>query len=447
MADEKLYLDFTGLSEYDSLSKKRMEDADAAVLAEAKKYTDEAPFDPAGTAATKVQELADGQVATNKADIAKLNGDATTEGSVAKAVADAKSELQNNIDAVEAKADKAQEEVDAVEVDLGNVDNLSTENKTVVGAINEVLTAVGTGGTAAVVTITTDTTTEGALKSYTIKQGTTTVGVIDIPKDMVVESGSVVVDPEGQEAGTYIKLVLANVADPLYINVGKLVDLYTAKADATQVQIAIDSATREISATIVAGSVTSTELADNAVITAKIADANVTKAKLSTEVQASLDKADAAVPQATYDAKVAELAQADTNNLATAKTYAEAQVAVEKERAEGIEAGLASRLAAVEGQLGEGDGEGTTVDEKIAAAKQEAIDAAAADATTKANQALADAKTHADEEDAKIEARVDALETDNTTNKANISALQDEVASFTAISSEQIQSLFTTTEA
>jgi len=254
----------------------------------------------------KINELANGAVAENTAAITKLNGDATVDGSVDKKIAAAKTELNEIIQGVEDKADAAQADADALELDLGNVDSLSTTNKTVVGAINEVLAAVGTGGTAAVVTVTTDTTTEGALKSYTIKQGEATVGVIDIPKDMVVESGEVVVNPEGQAEGTYIKLVLANVAEPLFINVGTLVDLYKAKAGATQVQIAIDEATREISATIVAGSVGTTELADNAVTTAKIADANVTKAKLSTEVQTSLDKADAAegkIAQALADAK------------------------------------------------------------------------------------------------------------------------------------------------
>lgn len=194
--------------------------------------------------------------------------------------------------AIDEKADANATDIDKIEANVGSVDSLSTTNKTVVGAINEVLAAVGTGGTAAVVTVTTDTTTEGAVKSYTIKQGTTTVGVIDIPKDMVVESGEVVTNPEGQDEGTYIKLVLANVAEPLYVNVGTLVDIYKAKESAAQVQIAIDSATREISASIVAESITATELATDAVTTAKIADANVTKAKLSTEVQASLDKAD-----------------------------------------------------------------------------------------------------------------------------------------------------------
>ena len=249
----------------------------------------------------------------------------------------------------------AQADVDAVELDLGNVDSLSTENKTVVGAINEVLAAVGTGGTAAVVTVTSDTTTDGMAKSYTIKQGTTTVGVIDIPKDMVVESGSVVVNPEGQAEGTYIKLVLANATnDELYINVGTLVDIYKAQASAAQVQLAIDSSTREISASIVAGSITSTELAANSVITEKIADGNVTKAKLSSAVQASLDKADAAATAADLDA--AEL-----------------------------------RLDAIEEQLGDGG----SVADQIATAKQEAIEAAATDATSKANTAKSEAISEA----------------------------------------------------
>ena len=194
-----------------------------------------------------------------------------------------------------ARADAAEKAnaglITEIQTDMGNVDNLETTSKELVGALNEVRNAVSAGGTAAAITIDTSATTEGALKSYTIKQGDTTVGTIDIPKDMVVESGEVVTDPEGQEAGTYIKLVLANVADPLYINVGHLVDIYKAKANATQIQLAIDSATREISASIVAGSVTATELAADAVTTVKIADANVTLAKLSTEVQAAIGKA------------------------------------------------------------------------------------------------------------------------------------------------------------
>ena len=179
---------------------------------------------------------------------------------------------------------------------LGDLGNLKTNAKdTVVAAINEVFDAVGTGGTAAVVTVEEGTSVDYA-KVYQIKQGGEVKGTINIPKDMVVQSGSVVVNPEGQPAGTYIKLFLANAENSeIFVNVGTLVDIYTAKAEAAQVQLAIDAQTREISATIVAGGVGTAELANDAVTTIKIKDANVTKAKLANDVQASLGKADSAV--------------------------------------------------------------------------------------------------------------------------------------------------------
>lgn len=193
---------------------------------------------------------------------------------------------------------------------LGDLSALKTSAKnTVVAAINEVFDAVGTGGTASVVTVEEDTTSTDYAKVYQIKQGGELKGTINIPKDMVVESGSVVVNPEGQPAGTYIKLVLANAEkSEIFVNVGTLVDIYTAKAEAAQVQLAIDAKTREISATIVAGSIGTTELADDAVTTVKIKDANVTKAKLAAEVQTSLGKADSAVQTITTGTKNGSIA-------------------------------------------------------------------------------------------------------------------------------------------
>ena len=154
--------------------------------------------------------------------------------------------------------------------------NKKLDKPTVAGTAGQVLRLKSDGNTewysipAATdysVTITSST-PEGVAKRYTITQLGSTVGTIDIPKDLVVSSGSVV-------AGTWtgnsfaesasgkdqaIKLVIANQTTPIYINVAKLVDIYTAKKNATQVQLAIDSATNEISASIVAGSITSTEL-------------------------------------------------------------------------------------------------------------------------------------------------------------------------------------------
>ena len=209
-----------------------------------------------------------------------------------------KTALANLISTADGKGQDALDAIDEINTDLGDVDTLSTTNKEVVKAINEVLAAVGTGGTAAVVTITEKGASTDYAQSYEIKQGTTLVGTINIPKELVVSNGEVVTNPTGKPAGTYIKLTLQNVADPLYIDVAKLVDVYTAQQNATQIQLSIDS-NRVISATIKSGSVTATELASNAVTTVKIADSNVTKAKLSSEVQTSLGKADAAAPQST----------------------------------------------------------------------------------------------------------------------------------------------------
>lgn len=171
----------------------------------------------------------------------------------------------------------------------------TTEKSNLVAALNEIKGALDAAKTEAKVTIDGKApVTEGYLKTYSIKQNGVEVGKIDIPKDLVVTEGSIVVNPEGQTAGTYIKLVIANQEAPIYINVADLVDVYIAQAGAAQVQIAI-SDQNVISATIVAGSISATELATDAVETAKIKDKNVTKAKLEDSVQTSLGKADSAV--------------------------------------------------------------------------------------------------------------------------------------------------------
>lgn len=82
----------------------------------------------------------------------------------------------------------------------------------------------------------TESTPNGYLKAYTITQGTTTVGTINIPKDLVVSSGSVVTGnwsgntftETSSGTGKAIKLTIANQSTPLYINVADLVDIYTA---------------------------------------------------------------------------------------------------------------------------------------------------------------------------------------------------------------------------
>ena len=196
-------------------------------------------------------------------------------------------------------ADAAQADVDALSASVGDASTLTTTAKTVVGAIEEVKTSVDNAKASDKVTMVEKTSglDEGIAKAYTFYQGEQTdankIGTINLLKDLVVSAGEVVKNPEGKDAGTYLKLTIANQAEPVYINVLDLVNDFTVKENAGQIQLVI-SDTREISASIVAGSVGSTEHTDGAVVTNKVADGAVTKAKLDPAVQASLEKADAA---------------------------------------------------------------------------------------------------------------------------------------------------------
>ena len=133
-----------------------------------------------------------------------------------------------------------------------------------------------------------ETANAGYLKSYTFTGPNGTPIDIDIPKDLVVTKGEIV--KEGKD--TFIQLTIANQVAPVKINVKDLVDVYTAQANAAQVQLAI-SGTNEISATIKPGSIAKTDLA--------------------AAVQGSLDKADAAAPQSALDAANAEIAKIKTD--------------------------------------------------------------------------------------------------------------------------------------
>ena len=183
----------------------------------------------------------------------------------------------------------------------------------------DALAAQSSGGVASKTVYITETaggTSDTYSKRYGIYQGATgsssspVVGEkladIDIPKDMVVESGSVGtvttadVPYTGAQVGDkYIDLVIANAtSDHIYIPANSLVDVYTAQQSATQIQLAIDS-NNVISASVVAGSIGTTELASKAVTTAKIDDGAVGTTQLASGVVTSLGKADTAVQSVT----------------------------------------------------------------------------------------------------------------------------------------------------
>lgn len=108
------------------------------------------------------------------------------------------------------------------------------------------------------------------------KDGANVGASINIPKDMVVKSGAVVTNPEGQTAGTYIVLTLANATeDKIYIPVDSLIEYVTSGSAADDMVVVNVSGDHKVTATIT--------------------DGKVTKAKLDVNVQASLGLADTAV--------------------------------------------------------------------------------------------------------------------------------------------------------
>lgn len=108
---------------------------------------------------------------------------------------------------------------------------------------------------------------------YHLKKNDEIVGVpINIPKDMVVESGSVVTDADATHKGVYIKLVLANATnDVIWIPASGLVEYVTSGSSVGDMVVVAVSADHKVTATIT--------------------DGTITKAKLDTDIQAALDKA------------------------------------------------------------------------------------------------------------------------------------------------------------
>lgn len=122
---------------------------------------------------------------------------------------------------------------------------------------------------------------DGYAATYRLTKGGENVGAaINIPKDMVVKTGSVEINPEGQAAGTYLVLVLSNATeDKIYIPVGSLIEYVTSGSSAEDmVVIAVDGITHKVTATIT--------------------DGTITKEKLHADVQTALNKANSAIQTA-----------------------------------------------------------------------------------------------------------------------------------------------------
>lgn len=311
---EKKYIDLTGLTHYDEKIKAVIDSKDAAALKDAKDYADSLAgnYDSVGTAETKVNELANGQVKTNTAAITKLNGDASTEGSVAKAVADAQAGLETKISAADAKAAGAQSAADNLKTYVGTIPEGATSTD-VVSYVNEKTAGIATDASLAALTGRVD----AAEGKITAAEGniTTLQGSVDSVEGKVTTL-------VGDDASKSVRTIANEELTKQLIPENAKDSLNTLQEIAAWIQQHPDDAS-----------------AMSAAITA-----------LQTKVGTIPDDATA------------------TDIVAYIKEVVDA----EKTRAEGVESGLDTRVKAIETKFGDGDG---SVTDQIATAVKTETDA------------------------------------------------------------------------
>lgn len=423
MAEIKKYLDAAALGTLVD----QIKSEDAKGLAAAKKYADELAtnYDAAGSAASALTEakgytdaLANGQVKTNKEDIATLKGEG--EGSVKKAVADAKSELQGNIDGVDAKAiknaqdiagivdaetgilkqakdyadgeiAKVQGEVDALEEYVGTIPSTATA-KNIVAYVQEKTAGIATDTALEELTGRVATaegkiaTAEGDIDSLEGRMDTAEGAISKNAEDIAAEKSRA----EGIEAGLESRLAAVE-GD------------YLKGEDKTELQDGIDAVNEAI------------ERLTNGVSTEEIDGVNDLINYVKEHGPEVTGMQEDISENAEAIAGVAgrmDTAEGKISGLETAVSTKVEQSAFDEvvEGLEGADTALAGRIATLEGKFGGADG---SVEDMIEDAKQAAIDAAAADATDKADAAEAAAKQYTDDEIDKVEATIAEMQAES----------------------------------
>ena len=172
---------------------------------------------------------------------------------------------------------------------------------------------------------------------------------------MVVESGKVVVNPEGQTPGTYIELTIANkTSDKIYINVADLIEYVTSGSQATDMVVIAVSEDHKVTATITDGSITLEKLAAGVKASLGLADFALQKSDIATgatDGTIAVEGTDVAVkgldtaayqPKSAFDEAGAATAvlgtTADTSDKATVygvKKYAQEEIAKVQTAADG----------------------------------------------------------------------------------------------------------------
>lgn len=416
MADVKKYVSLDKLTKYDAKIKGVISAGDAATLASAKEYANglASNYDAAGAAAT-------------------VQGNLDTEIARAKAAEEA----------AQAAADKAQGEVDALELVVAEIQRNAYNDAPLREEINGKLdlkadkTQVATD-IAAAVKVETDARVEavqgvqGAVDTLSQTHATDKKALEDAIALKADQTALDAVSAVANAAAT--QTALQGEIDRAKGEEARIEGLVTAEAeralevegdfetrisamevfwDVTEDSDGVINKLKEIQDYIAGDESGAAEMAGNIQANTQAISAMDTAYKAAdTTLQGNIDALSGVV-----DTKAAA---SDVEALDGRVETAEGDIEALEGRMDTAEADI----DALQALFGEGDG---TVADMIADAvaseaalresgDEAAIAAAAADATTKANKALEDAKKYADDEDAKIESRVGALETASATH-------------------------------
>lgn len=442
MAEIKKYLDNLATQEL----VKQIKAKDAATLQSAKDYADglAGNYEAAGSAASALadaKKYTDEQIAEKadaKGSAAAVDTKLTAEVNRATAK---ENEIVASVEAVDAKADANKASIDAINhADTGILAQAKADATTKANAVQANVDALGEkvgdipeGATATTVVGYVDEKVAAANSDVTALGERVTQAEADI--DAIQADYLKSVDKTALEGKITEEANRAKGAEEGLSNRIKTIeDDYLKAADKTELQGNITANAQTIASVKedVDAFFADADMTESAKDTLKelqeyIKSDETGAAAMSASIKANTDNITSVKGRMdTAEGKITTLeGEMDAVEGAVA-TKAEAQALADEVKARtDADTALDERLDAVELKLGEGEG---SVTSQIATAKQEAIDAAATDASTKANQALADAKKYADDEDAKIEARVDALETDTHThaNKAVIDGITAE---------------------
>ena len=296
-------------------------------------------------------------------------------------------------------------DIAAAHVTVADASNHFTAT-TVEGVLDELYSQSGAGSK---VTLESANGTEGVLKVYTIKQGGNVVGTIDIPKDLVVESGSVVkgtwadstFNESASGTGTALKLVIANQKDPIYINTLDLVKDHTAGnginiSDTNVVSVKLDTASEKF-LTVGADGVKLSGVVDH--VTSEIQKLDSTKSSaVDAKAVVTVVEADGKITSVSLEDKdIASAALLGTKNDASTVDTAFGRIAKE----------VAARTAAIEALDATVDSAGgSKVKVQVVEADGVITGVTVTETDIASNKSLSDEVTRAKAAEDKIEASV-----------------------------------------